>query len=228
MRVLFGRAVPRWKRVLDLLVAVPLVVLLTPLFVLVAAYIKCVSRGPVFFRQERIGYRGDTFVMWKFRSMQVGADVGRHEEHVRGLIEGESVCRMRKLDDDPQIIPFGRIIRKLCIDELPQLFNVIFGEMSLVGPRPAIPYEVAKYQPWHYARFDCLPGMTGLWQVSGKNRLTFRQMVALDIRYGRRLSFWEDLRIMACTPWAILGQCRTAVSRSEPEALETLRAGSED
>lgn len=198
---------------------------LIPLFSVVALYIHCVSRGPIFFRQRRIGYRGASFTMWKFRSMRVGADAGRHEEHFRGLIEGQDACRMRKLDDDPQIIPFGRIMRKLCIDELPQLFNVIAGDMSLVGPRPAIPYEVAKYQPWHFARFDCLPGMTGLWQVSGKNRLTFRQMVALDIRYSRRITLWQDLMILAKTPWAILMQCR---GQKKTEPLETVGAVPED
>ena len=116
---------------------------------------------------------------------------------------------MAKLDaDNPQIIPFGRILRKLCLDEFPQLINVLCGDMSLVGPRPPIPYEVEEYLRWHKGRFDTVPGMTGLWQVSGKNRLTFKEMVRLDIRYSKNLSFLSDLKILMMTPIAIFSELK--------------------
>jgi len=125
------------------------------------------------------------------------------------LINGEGGAEkpMVKLDDhNPQIVPLGKILRKTYIDELPQLLNVLRGEMSMVGPRPPIPYEVKEYRQWHNGRFDTVPGMTGLWQVSGKNRLTFKEMVRLDIRYGRRLSFLSDIRILVRTPYVILSE----------------------
>ena len=118
---------------------------------------------------------------------------------------------MLKLDDkNSQIIPFGKFLRKTCLDELPQLINVLRGEMSLVGPRPPIPYEAVEYSMWHNGRFDAVPGMTGLWQVNGKNRLTFKEMIRLDIRYARQLSLWLDLKILLKTPFAIITQIKDA------------------
>ena len=144
--------------------------------------------------------------------MKVNCDPSVHRQYYARLINGckngdDSDECMLKLDNhDPQIIPFGQLLRKTCLDELPQLVNVLRGEMSLVGPRPPIPYEVAEYSKWHNGRFDAVPGMTGLWQVSGKNRLSFKEMVRLDIRYSRDLSFIGDVKILLMTPLAIISE----------------------
>ena len=212
---LFFRGMPLWKRSMDILGALLGLILLSPVFLLVSALIKIMSPGPVFFKQERVGYGGKQFNFWKFRTMKVNADTSAHRQYFAGLIngakdaEGGSDQPMAKLDDDnPQIIPFGRILRKSCLDELPQLINVLCGDMSLVGPRPPIPYEVEEYVRWHKGRFDSVPGMTGLWQVSGKNRLTFKEMVRLDIRYSKNLSFFSDLKILMMTPIAIFSELK--------------------
>jgi lipopolysaccharide/colanic/teichoic acid biosynthesis glycosyltransferase len=212
---LFLRGMPLWKRSMDILGALLGLILLSPVFLLVSALIKIMSPGPVFFRQERVGYGGKRFNFWKFRTMKVNADTSAHQQYFAGLInggkdgEGASDQAMAKLDaDNPQIIPFGRILRKSCLDELPQLINVLCGDMSLVGPRPPIPYEVEEYLRWHKGRFDTVPGMTGLWQVSGKNRLTFKEMVRLDIRYSKNLSFLSDLKILMMTPIAIFSEIK--------------------
>ena len=141
----------------------------------------------------------------KFRTMYKNNDPCAHRDYLEELIKGG--MPMEKLDcgRDPRIIPGGRIIRKACLDELPQLFNVLRGEMSLVGPRPCIPYEAEEYLRWHTHRFDILPGMTGLWQVSGKNKLSFEQMVRLDISYANRMSPLHDLKILLMTLPAIIG-----------------------
>ncbi|MGB2866514.1 MAG: sugar transferase, partial [Sedimentisphaerales bacterium] len=136
---------------------------------------------------------------------------------------GNSKSPMIKLDDHPQIILFGKILRKMCIDELPQLINVLLGEMSMVGPRPPLTYEVEEYLQWNYARFDAVPGMTGLWQVSGKNRLTFTKMMQLDIRYSRKMSLWLDIKILLKTPLAIVSQISdTLPSRKSERLIEEL------
>lgn len=198
---------PTWQRGLDILGALLGLVVLSPVFLLTALVIKLVSPGPVFFRQMRIGRGGRPFMLWKFRTMQAGADTAIHRHHVAQLIrsanEEAAAKPMVKLDNDPRVIPFGRVIRGTCIDELPQLINVLRGEMSLVGPRPPIPYEVREYLPWQRRRFDTTPGLTGLWQVSGKNRLTFDEMIRLDIRYCRTKSLWKAIAIICRTPRAI-------------------------
>jgi lipopolysaccharide/colanic/teichoic acid biosynthesis glycosyltransferase len=174
-----------------------------------AMIIKCVSRGPVIYKQSRVGYQGRTFIMWKLRTYRVGTSPDDHRQHLCNLItkkKGTHGEPMRKLDGHPGIIRFGNILRKACIDEIPQLFNVLKGDMSLVGPRPALPYEAELYSPWHKRRLDAIPGMTGLWQVSGKNRLTFDEMVSLDIQYRTELSAWTDLRILLKTPLAVVEQ----------------------
>ena len=194
-------AVPRWKRVIDIAGASAVLLLSSPLMLAVTALIKIVSPGPVFFKQERVGYLGNRFTMWKFRTMHVGNDTSAHREYVAQLIQagdGEEKP-MVKQENNPSIIAFGKILRAASIDELPQLFNVLRGEMSLVGPRPPIPYEAEEYLHWHSSRFETVPGMTGLWQVSGKNTLTFKEMVRLDIRYARNLSFWQDVKILVKT-----------------------------
>jgi lipopolysaccharide/colanic/teichoic acid biosynthesis glycosyltransferase len=197
----FSIAAPAWKRVLDVSVSVFALLLLWPVFLLTAAYIKIVSPGPVLFRQMRVGRGGKLFHFIKFRTMRPN-DEAEHRKHILDRMRaGESLA---KLDErDPRIIPGGRLIRKLCIDELPQIFNVIRGEMSLVGPRPCVPYEAQEYLIWHRHRFDVLPGMTGLWQVSGKNSLTFAQMIRLDITYSERMSLLFDIKIILMTVPAI-------------------------
>jgi len=209
---------PSWKRGLDILGSVLGLLLLSPLFVVAGLFIKWVSPGPIFFRQERVGYMGRTFRLWKFRTYEHNADTSRHEDYVKDLIgaargsKGSQQPAMRKLDRAPGIIPFGNLLRKTCIDEFPQLINVLVGQMSLVGPRPPIRYEVEQYDAWHRGRLFAVPGMTGLWQVSGKNRLTFNQMVRLDIQYLKSTSLWLDLKILVKTPIAIVTQILDTLS----------------
>lgn len=218
------RPLPVWKRAMDIVMAAGSLVLLSPLIVLISLIIKSVSRGPVFFKQQRVGYMGKPFTMWKFRTMKVNSDPSNHRQYVTRLINGaaengEAFGKpMTKFDDDPRIIPFGKILRKTCLDELPQLFNVLFGKMTLVGPRPAIDYEVQVYSAWHHRRLHAVPGVTGLWQVNGKNRLTFNQMVRLDIKYLKEQSFWLDVSILLKTPYAVLRQVRDSVQEKQPVA----------
>ena len=175
-----------------------------PFFVVIAAIIKISSPGPVFLKQERVGRWGEPFLLWKFRTMRANADSRVHEAHLKRLIRANTP--MVKLDakNDPRVFPFGRILRSTCIDELPQLINVLFGEMSLVGPRPCMVYEARQYQDWQKRRFNAMPGITGLWQVSGKNRTTFTQMVGLDLDYAEQVSFTLDLKILFKTIPAIM------------------------
>jgi len=215
------RPLPVWKRAMDIVVAAGGLILLSPFIFLVSVIIKSVSRGPVFFKQNRVGYMGKPFTMWKFRTMKVNCDSSNHKEYITKLINGSAENGaafgkpMTKLDDDPRIIPFGKILRKTCLDELPQLINVLRGQMSLVGPRPAIDYEVQVYSAWHYQRLDAVPGVTGLWQVNGKNRLTFNQMVRLDIKYLRERSFCLDVSILLKTPSAVLSQVRDSLQEKQ-------------
>src|SRR5439155_2739569 len=168
---------------------------------------KCGSPGPVLFRQRRVGYRGQEFTCLKFRTMKHKANTEFHEKHTRDLIHSQAP--MVKLDSrrDPRLIPFGAALRATGLDELPQLVNVLRGEMSIVGPRPCIPYEYELYEPWQRRRCEAVPGLTGLWQVSGKNRTTFNQMVWLDIEYSQRLSLWLDVTIILKTLPALWRQC---------------------
>jgi lipopolysaccharide/colanic/teichoic acid biosynthesis glycosyltransferase len=211
----FVRRIPAWKRTLDIFGSFFGLVILAPLFLVIAFLIKIVSPGPVFFKQTRIGYGAREFNFWKFRTMKANADTASHQEYLSELInedndeeEGVDKPMIKQDSDNPNIIPFGRFLRSSCLDELPQLINVLLGDMSLVGPRPPIPYEVEEYLIWHKGRFDGLPGMTGLWQVSGKNRLTFKEMIRLDIQYERQMSLLTDLKILLMTPFAILNEYR--------------------
>jgi len=219
--ILFARPIPIWKRLVDFFGALLLMILLSPLFLLIALFIKIVSPGPVFYRQERIGYLGRPFTFWKFRTMHVNNDGTGHKRYLSHLIEGDAP--MAKLDDgrDPRIIPFGKFLRYSCLDEFPQLINVFWGDMSLVGPRPCLPYEADMYLRWHTRRFDTVPGMTGLWQVSGKNRLTFKEMIRLDIRYSRKMSPGLDAKILLLTGPAILGMVSEPLSRRTGVEQET-------
>ena len=210
----FASRVPRWKRAMDIVCSGMVLVLFSPIFLLTAILIKVVSPGPVFFKQARVGHGGKLFFCWKFRTMKVDADTSVHEQHVRGLIKKQASNfdekPMVKLDsdDDYRIIPFGRILRESALDELPQLINVLRGEMSLVGPRPCITYEAQEYLPWHRERFDAVPGLTGLWQVSGKNKTTFTEMMRFDIAYEKQKSLWLDLKLLIKTLPAIATQVR--------------------
>ncbi len=198
------RETPRWKRLIDIAGSGTAIVALLPLFVLIAGFIKSVSHGPVWFTQARIGAKGRPFRIIKFRTMRVSNNAEAHKEHVGRLATAED-APLKKMDDRCELIPFAWLLRAMCIDELPQLFNVLRGEMSLVGPRPdVLPMEA--YRHGHLQRFDVLPGMTGLWQVSGKNRTTFSEMIELDIRYVKTRSFWLDMKIMALTFPAIVAQ----------------------
>jgi len=212
-RIVFPKKFPAWKRAADIVGACLLIIFFSPLFLILAAYIKLVSRGPVIFKQERIGYLGRPFTIFKFRTMKMDADSDVHKNHLKDLIGGNRV--LTKLDDeeDCRLIPFAKLIRKSCLDELPQLYNVLKGEMSLVGPRPLLSYEVEEFTVWQRQRMHSLPGMTGLWQVSGKNRLTFCQMMRLDARYSRKASFIMDLLIFLQTIPAITGQIMDSVFR---------------
>jgi lipopolysaccharide/colanic/teichoic acid biosynthesis glycosyltransferase len=213
-----GLPIPLWKRAMDVLGASVSLILLSPVFAAVALLIKAVSPGPVFFKQERIGYMGKPFTFWKFRTMRVNNDATSHERHLKKLICGGDA--MEKLDSgrDPRIIPFGRFLRQSCLDELPQLFNVLGGTMSLVGPRPCLPYEAREYDVWHRRRFAAMPGMTGLWQVKGKNRTTFREMIRLDIAYIRMLSFRLDVMILLKTVSVVLGLVAEHFAKQAPVA----------
>jgi lipopolysaccharide/colanic/teichoic acid biosynthesis glycosyltransferase len=197
---------PFWKRAIDIVGTLLSLILLMPLFLLVALLIKVVSPGPILFRQERIGYLGKVFTIWKFRTMHVNADTAVHQQYLRELINDEK--EMTKLDNgiDDRIIPFGGILRATGIDELPQLINVLLGDMSLVGPRPCLPYEASEYHPWQTRRFDTVPGLTGLWQVSGKNRTTFKEMMRLDIAYTKKRALLLDAMIFLKTIPAIVDQ----------------------
>ena len=191
--------VPVWKHALDIacvIAALPDIILV---MTLIAIFIKLVSRGPVLFRQERIGFRCHRFVCLKFRTMQVGADTSVHEQHLKELMRRNTPMKKMDAGGDPRLIRGGAFLRALGLDELPQLINVLRGEMSLVGPRPCVAYEFESYLPAQRERFDTLPGLTGLWQVRGKNKTTFTEMIEWDICYARTKSWWLDLRIMAET-----------------------------
>lgn len=210
LKPFYTRKMPVWKRFMDIVGAIIGLIIFSPFMIIISLIIKIVSPGPVFFRQERIGYGGNCFVFMKFRTMKHNEDTSAHQQYLTELINScksdeESGSPMTKLDCiNANIYPFGRFLRDTCLDELPQLMNVLRGEMSLVGPRPPICYEVEEYLRWHNSRFNTVPGMTGLWQVSGKNRLTFKEMIRLDIRYSRDISIWSDLKILIKTPLSII------------------------
>jgi lipopolysaccharide/colanic/teichoic acid biosynthesis glycosyltransferase len=195
-----------WKRTLDVLLILLALPFLIPLALLAALLIRSGSRGPVLFRQERVGDRGRRFTCFKFRTMFVDADTTTHQGHLHQLMNSDTP--MQKLDSkgDSRIIPFGLFLRASGLDELPQLINVLRGEMSLVGPRPCLPYEYGNYLPWQKERFGAVPGLTGLWQVSGKNKTTFLEMIHLDIQYAKNKTLGGDLKIILMTIPALIIQ----------------------
>jgi lipopolysaccharide/colanic/teichoic acid biosynthesis glycosyltransferase len=197
-------AIPAWKRALDviaILLALPCVL---PVAVVIALVIRATSAGPILFQQERVGCRGRRFMCLKFRTMFCGAETATHQGHLKNLMDAD--VPMVKMDarGDARIIPFGKILRSAGLDELPQLINVLKGEMSLVGPRPCLPYEAEQYLPWQQERFNAAPGLTGLWQVSGRNERTYDEMVRFDIEYAESASLMLDLRILAKTMPVVL------------------------
>lgn len=202
-----------WKRALDVVGSICFLGLLAPLFCVIAIAVKVTSKGPVLFRQKRIGEHGTPFTFLKFRSMYVNNDASEHKEYVSQLIAGQASKQQTngmsegifKLTNDRRITSIGTFLRRTSLDELPQLFNVLRGDMSLVGPRPPIPYEVEAYETWHRCRlFEAKPGITGLWQVQGRSRVGFDEMVRLDLRYARTCSPWLDMKILLQTPKAVI------------------------
>jgi lipopolysaccharide/colanic/teichoic acid biosynthesis glycosyltransferase len=204
----------RWraaaKRGLDIVGSLGLLALFGPILLGVSAAVKWTSPGPVVYRQVRVGRREEPFTMLKFRTMYVNAGHGIHQDYVNWFItssgqQPRTGDEVFKLTNDPRVTPVGRFLRKTSLDELPQFWNVLRGDMSLVGPRPPLPFEVERYQPWHRRRvLEAKPGVTGLWQVEGRSRTTFDEMVRLDLRYARTHSLWTDIRILAATPRAML------------------------
>ncbi len=220
---------PRWKRRLDVTLIILALPVLLPVAIIIAMIIRLTSKGPILFQQERVGYRGQRFMCLKFRTMHCGAETVSHQGHFQKLMDSDAP--MTKLDSrgDARIIPFGKLLRAAGLDELPQLFNVLNGEMSLVGPRPCLPYEANHYLPWQRERFNAAPGLTGLWQVNGKNRTTFTRMMQLDIEYARTKSLWLDLKVLFKTVPALLvqiGDLRLRKKAAQTKAAPTAVAES--
>jgi lipopolysaccharide/colanic/teichoic acid biosynthesis glycosyltransferase len=197
------------KPVLDYFIAIILLILASPMFLIFAIGIKLYSPGPVFYYQKRIGKDGKPFRMIKFRSMRVNADTTPHKEYVQSLIRQNTRPRdlgkdTLKLEADPRITGLGKILRSFGLDELPQLINVLKGEMSIVGPRPSLDYELEVYEDWHKNRLAVLPGITGVWQVTAHNAVSFNEMVQIDLDYIQKASLWLDLKVMLLTPIEML------------------------
>jgi lipopolysaccharide/colanic/teichoic acid biosynthesis glycosyltransferase len=199
------------KRGMDFVFSAGLLLLLLPALALIAVLVKLSSPGPVLFRQMRVGHLMKPFTMCKFRTMYATANHQVHQDYVSWFITASDRAQSRekpavfKLTNDARITPIGRFLRRTSLDELPQLWNVLIGDMSLVGPRPPLPYELQQYKPWHRGRVvEAKPGMTGLWQVVGRSRTTFDEMVRLDLRYARTMSLWSDIKILLATPAAMI------------------------
>jgi len=201
------------KRSMDIVGSIVALILCCPLFVVIALAIKLTSKGSIVFKQERVGRYGLRFKLLKFRSMKCVNDRSIHQEYVRRFIAGEADSArvdhnqnvVYKIQDDARVTRVGKFLRKTSLDELPQFINVLKGEMSLVGPRPPIPYELEAYQIWHRRRvLEAKPGITGLWQVNGRSRITFNEMVRLDLQYAKTWSLWLDIKILLQTPRAVL------------------------
>ncbi len=196
------------KRLVDVAGSLLAMILFSPLFFVLVVLVRVSSPGPVLYRQKRVGQYGKLFDFYKLRSMYANNDAGVHQEYVTQLIEGSDCARQAngtyKIVNDPRVTRIGRLLRKSSLDELPQFFNVLRGDMSLVGPRPPLPYEFDRYRPWHRRRvLDIKPGLTGLWQVQGRSRTTFDEMVRLDLHYVRTRSLWLDMKILLRTPLAM-------------------------
>jgi lipopolysaccharide/colanic/teichoic acid biosynthesis glycosyltransferase len=225
--------VPGWKRALDIALIILVSPVLLPLMMGIALLIRLVSKGPILFKQERIGRFGKPFMCYKFRTMNPDNDASIHRGHLQELMESGKPMVKMDAHGDPRIIRFGVALRSSGLDELPQLINVLKGEMSLVGPRPCVIYEYERYQAWQKERFNALPGLTGLWQVSGKNKTTFEEMIRLDITYSRNSTFWLDCAIILKTVPALVVQMletrrmkrQKAKASARPVATAAIPAG---
>jgi lipopolysaccharide/colanic/teichoic acid biosynthesis glycosyltransferase len=194
------------KRTIDIVGALVGLVVLSPLLLVLAAAVRADSAGPAIFRQRRVGMEGRTFLVTKFRTMHTGASDEAHRRYIAQLATGAAgEGPLKKLTADPRVTRVGAFLRRTSLDELPQLLNVLAGEMSLIGPRPALEYELAHYRPEHFDRFAVRPGMTGLWQVSGRARVGFLEMLDLDAHYAREGGPLTDLTILVRTPRALVG-----------------------
>ena len=199
-------SLPRWKTFIDFAIVALLVPVWLPVMTFVALWVAITSPGPIFYRQLRIGFKGRRFMLIKFRTMKVNAETHVHEAYLEHLIVTDRPMIKLEAIGDPRLILGGKFLRATGLDELPQIFNVLKGEMSLVGPRPCTVGEFERYAPEQRTRVNALPGLTGLWQVNGKNRTTFRQMIEMDDFYWRNISLSLDFKIILRTPLAILGQ----------------------
>ena len=215
-------SIPTWKRCLDLTLICLTIPIWLSAMAFVGIWILIVSRGPLLYCQERVGYRGRRFMILKFRTMHVNSETLSHEGYFEKLIQ--SNCPMTKLDicGDARLIRGGRILRALGLDELPQLVNVMRSEMSLVGPRPCTPHEFDRYLPEHKLRVNAPPGLTGYWQVNGKNRTSFSQMISMDIYYGQHMSVLMDLGIILRTLPAIGIQVCESIGRRTSSKISRL------
>jgi lipopolysaccharide/colanic/teichoic acid biosynthesis glycosyltransferase len=208
-----ARAIPRWKRILDIAISLTALILVGPVVTLIVAAMQCASPGPLLFRQSRLGFKRQPFDCLKFRTMRTNADTQAHEQYMHQLIRSKRP--LEKLDaTDPRLLPGARILRASGLDELPQIINVLRGEMSIVGPRPCLPFEL-DHCTGHLSRFDTHPGLTGLWQVNGKTRTTFEQMLQFDVRYAHQRTLALDLKILALTVPTLVQQV-TNVRRQSP------------
>ena len=212
-----AQGVPAWKSSLDIICILLSLPIWLPLMILLMLVTRIASPGPIFYRQKRVGLGGTHFFIWKLRTMKLSAETKTHEHYFEQLMRAD--CPMTKLDahGDPRLAPFGRFLRASGLDELPQIFNVLCGEMSLVGPRPCLPNEFAHYEPWQRERVKGLPGLTGYWQVNGKNKTTFNEMIAMDLFYLKNMSISLDLKIILKTCSVIaeqLFESRSAVQRN--------------
>lgn len=201
------------KRAMDLSIAIPLLIIAGPLMLVIAVLVRATSRGAAIFKQRRVGLNGDLFMCYKFRSMVADADAQVHKDYVKayatGQLDESRAARGRrnlryKLTNDNRVTPLGKFLRRSSFDELPQLFNVLKGEMSMVGPRPDVPYSVELYKDWHRIRLEVKPGITGLWQVKGRSTVTFEEMMRLDVEYVLNPSIWNDIKILLVTIPAVL------------------------
>ena len=205
----FARAL---KRLLDIIGSLAMIILFSPVFLIIVFLVKRSSKGPILFRQTRLGQFGKQFGFLKFRSMYVNSDSAIHEQYIEDYIikgktagESDEGTPVFKIGEDPRVTSIGHFIRKTSLDELPQFFNVLKGDMSLVGPRPPIPYELKRYDVWHRRRIlETKPGITGIWQVHGRSKATFDEMVRMDLHYARNRSIWMDVALLLKTPFAVL------------------------
>lgn len=195
------------KKIFDYLITIPGIIFCIPIFLIIGLLIKLESRGPVFFKQKRVGKDGKVFLMYKFRSMYVDTDQSVHENHIlaykKGLLNPQEGY---KLKNDPRITKVGKFLRDSSLDELPQLINILRGEMSLVGPRPVPIYEADLYDLWQSERVSTLPGITGMWQVCGRSAVSFEEQIRLDIHYVRNQSIWLNIKILLITFLAVFNK----------------------